>query len=91
MITQKSHENHVNQTFSHKNHNFFYRKEKYIRINHIQKNKEFIVILKEKWLTIENSYLEKSVNSMLCRVGAVIESKENPTRYSINTKQFKKK
>jgi len=46
------------------------------------KNKrELIVVLEEEWLKIENNYLEKLVNSMPCRIEAVIESKGNPTRY----------
>ena len=48
---------------------------------HPKNKKELIIILKEKWLEIENDYLKKLVNSMPSRIEVVIESKGNPTRY----------
>ena len=48
---------------------------------HPKNKKEPIEILKEEWSKIENNYLEKLVNSIPCRIEAVIENKGNPTRY----------
>ena len=48
---------------------------------HPKNKQELFMALKEEWVNIDTSYLEKLVESMARRVQAVIKSKGNPTQY----------